>query len=590
MIPLASVALATDTFPQLTGSEVLLRLMSVFMLIAINAFFVTAEFSIVSVRRSRINQLVSVGDVQAKTVQDLQRGIDRLLSTTQMGITLSSLALGWIGESTMAVLLAVWLAQWPVPASVSQFMSHSVAIPAAFCLIAYLQIVLGELCPKSVALLYPEQLARFLGAPSLAIARFFNPFIWILNQSTHWLLRLVGIRYTGQGWYNRVTPEELQLIISTTAESPGLEAEERELLNNVLEFADVSAGEVMVPRTSIVALPKDATFQALLQEVATSGHSQYPVMGESLDDISGILHFKELASPWAEGLLTADSPIQPWVKPARFVPEYIPLNELLQMMQRATQAMVMVVDEFGGTAGLVTIHDLVAEIIGDNREHDSPEELMVQMIDEQTFLVQAQIDLEEVNELLNLNLPLIEEYQTLGGFMIYHLQKIPAQGEQLRYSHIELTVASAEGPRLHQIQLHRLETAADLSVADLSVADLVDDDDMPLTHEASSQQQEAIASDASIWHEAPATAGDWPSDSYGTAPPGPAEIHDLDSDYSDFTSIAQDQPHASRSDSSSSQDKTSYGETGYGENNHHSEARLESGLADPHRSDRPERE
>lgn len=477
MIPLALVAVAANFIPPLSGSQVLFRLLSVFLLIAINAFFVTAEFSIVSVRRSRINQLATSGDIQAKTVQDLQRGIDRLLSTTQLGITLSSLALGWIGESTMAVLLASWLALLPVSAGVSQFLSHSLSVPLAFLLIAYLQIVLGELCPKSVALLHAEQIARFLAAPSLAIARFFNPFIWILNQSTRLLLRLVGVQYAGQGWYNRLTPEELQLIISTSTESPGLEAEERELLTNVFEFADVSAGEVMVPRTNIVDLPKDATFQALLCEVASSGHSRYPVIGESLDDICGVIYFKELAEPLAQGVLSLDTPIQAWVRPARFVPEYMPLNELLQLMRRSGQAMVMVVDEFGGTAGIVTIQDLVAEILGSDHEPESQEEPAFQILDEQTFLVQAQLDIEEVNELLNLELPITEDYQTLGGFIIYQMQKIPTPGEQLTYGNLQLTLASAEGPRLHQIRIHRLEPSANIEdIRDIIHSPEVDDD------------------------------------------------------------------------------------------------------------------
>jgi len=454
--PIVFVLATSDSLP-ITGREALLRLLSVLLLIAINAFFVTAEFSIVSVRRSRINQLVGAGDVQAKTVQDLQRSIDRLLSTTQLGITLSSLALGWIGESTMAVLMAAWLEQLPVPLALRQTLAHSLAVPVAFLLIAYLQIVLGELCPKSVALLYSEQLARFLGPPSLAIARFFNPFIWVLNQSTRWLLKLAGIQYTGQGWYNQVTPEELQLIIATSTESTGLEAEERELLNNVFEFGEVSAEEAMIPRTSIAAIPDDATFQRVLEEVAASGHSYYPVMGESLDDIRGIISFKELAEPLAQGLLTPETPIESWIRPARFVPEYMPLNELLPLMQRSRQAMVMVVDEFGGTSGLVTLTDLVAEIIGETPESESSEDLTVQLLDDQTFLVQAQMDIEAVNELLNLSLPLTDDYQTLGGFLIDQMQKIPGEGEVLLYKNLELSVVSAEGPRLDQIRIRRLE-------------------------------------------------------------------------------------------------------------------------------------
>ena len=481
-MPLASTL--PSPLPNLTGSEVLLRLAAVFGLIAINAFFVTAEFSIVSVRRSRIAQLVAVGDVQAKTVQDLQRGLDRLLSTTQLGITLSSLALGWIGENTMAVLLAAFFIELPLPLEVRRVLSHSLAIPLAFLLIAYLQIVLGELCPKSVAMLYSEQIARFLGAPSLAIARLFKPFIWILNQSTRLLLRLLGIQYTGQGWANRVTPEELQLIISTSTESPGLEADERELLTNVFEFAEGAAREVMVPRTSVVAIPRDATFQDLLQEVSASGHSRYPVMGESLDDIVGIIHFKELAEPLVQGLLTPASSIQPWFRPAQFVSEDMLVSDLLQLMQRSGQAMVIVVDEFGGTAGLVTLQDLAAEIIGESHEPENlAEEPPIQILDEQTFLVQAQVDLEEVNDSLNLNLPLAEDYQTLGGFIIYQMQKIPAVGEQLLYNRYEMTVESAEGPRLERIQIRVLEaieeTETPLNPEDMSAPPHYNNSDIP---------------------------------------------------------------------------------------------------------------
>ncbi|MEM7717417.1 MAG: CNNM domain-containing protein, partial [Cyanobacteria bacterium P01_A01_bin.68] len=212
----------------LNWTEVGLRLLSVLLLIAINAFFVTAEFSMVTVRRSRIHQLVEAGDIQAIAVKVLQRSIDRLLSTTQLGITLSSLALGWIGESTIVELINVWLESIPVPGELNLFIAHSLSIPITFFLIAYLQIVLGELCPKSVAMLYSEELARFLGPSVTAIVRFFSPFIWILNQSTRFLLRLFGIEYTGKSWRPPVTPEELLLIISTERESTGLRARERE--------------------------------------------------------------------------------------------------------------------------------------------------------------------------------------------------------------------------------------------------------------------------------------------------------------------------------------------------------------------------
>lgn len=456
--------------PSMTAADTATRLLAVLMLIGINAFFVAAEFSIVAVRRSRISQLVSGGDTQAKTVQSLQRSIDRLLSTTQLGITLSSLALGWIGEGTMALLIAHWLSHLGLSAETTRFASHSLAIPMAFFTIAYLQIVLGELSPKSLALLYPEQLARFLGPPSLTIAQFFSPFIWILNQSTRWLLRLLGIKYTEQNVHTRLTPEELQIIISTSTESPGLEEEERELLNNIFEFRDVSAGEAMVPRTSIAAIPKTAKFQELLYEIAASNHSRYPVMGESLDDICGIICFKELAEPLATQNLALDTPITPWLRPARFVPEYMPLHELLHLMQRSGQAMVVVVDEFGGTAGLLTLKDLAAEIIGDAYEPENDHNETAHRVDEQTFLVKAQTEIEEVNELLNIELPITEDYQTLGGFLINQLQKIPAQGECFRYQDLELTVTTADGPRLQEILVRWINDDDDIQLIPLSEA------------------------------------------------------------------------------------------------------------------------
>ncbi len=445
-----------DGLHNLNWTEVGLRLLSVLLLIAINAFFVTAEFSMVTVRRSRIHQLVQAGDIQAIAVEVLQRSIDRLLSTTQLGITLSSLALGWIGENTIVELINVWLISLPVPEGMNLLLAHSLSIPISFFLIAYLQIVLGELCPKSVAMLYSEELARFLGPSVTAIVRFFSPFIWILNQSTRFLLRLFGIEYTGKSWRPPVTPEELLLIISTERESTGLRARERELLKNIFEFGEVTVQAVMVPRSTIVALSKNTTLQIFLGEMANAGHSCYPIFGESLDDIRGVVYFKDLTQPLALGQLTLDTQIHSYMRPARFVPEHTPLNELLPMMQQEKLAMVVVVDEFGGTVGLVTIQDIVAQIIGDIGETQNSNDLLIKMLDEQTFLVQAQINLEDLNEVLELNLPLTKEYQTLGGFMLYQLQKIPIIGESFRYKNLEFTVASVTGPRLQQIQIRRL--------------------------------------------------------------------------------------------------------------------------------------
>ena len=432
-----------------------LTLIGVLLLIAINAFFVTAEFSIVSVRRSRISQLVRDGDVQAQTVQSLQRSIDRLLSTTQLGITLSSLALGWVGEKTIAVSIILVIQRINLPSYISESIAHSLALPLAFIILAYLQIVLGELCPKSVALMYPEKLARFFGPPSVAIARIFRPFVAILNLSTRLLLKLFGVEYSGEGWYEKVTSEELQLIIATERESIGLEAEQRQLLKNVFEFRDDTAEEVMIPRTDIKFLSLNTTFGELLEMVAKYGYSGYPVIGESLDDIQGIIHYKKLAEPLSKGEVDHNSTLESWLEPVSFIPESASLNELLPSMQRSQQKMMVVIDEFGGTSGLITLHDLIAEIVGDAGGDLETGIEAVQKIDENTFLVSAQMNLEEVNEQLELALPLADEYNTLGGFLLEQWQKIPHQGEKLQYEDLAFTVTVADSNRLYQILINR---------------------------------------------------------------------------------------------------------------------------------------
>ena len=435
--------------------NLLLTFVGVFLLIAINAFFVTAEFSIVSVRRSRISQLVKDGDLQAQTVQSLQRSVDRLLSTTQLGITLSSLALGWVGERTIAVAVVPLIQKFNLPPFISGTTLHTITLLLSFIVLAYLQIVLGELCPKSVALMYPEKLARFFGPPSLVIARIFHPFIAILNLSTRLLLKLVGVEYSGRGWYDRVTSEELQLIIATERESTGLEAEQRQLLKNVFEFRDDTAEEVMIPRTDIEFLFSTTTFAEFLETVARKGYSGYPVIGDSLDDIRGIIHYKKLAEPLAKRELDYNATIEPWLDPVSFIPESTSLNELLPSMQRSQQKMAIVIDEFGGTSGLITLHDLIAEIVGDAGQNPETGVEGIQKLDEDTFLVSAQISLEEVNEQLELNLPLADNYNTLGGFLLEQWQKIPRQGEKLEYDNLIFTIALADTNRLYQVTIHR---------------------------------------------------------------------------------------------------------------------------------------
>ena len=434
-----------DPHPLLGGSDIGWRLLLVTGLIAINAFFVIAEFAILSVRRSRITQLVAAGDDRARQVQDLQRGIERLLSTTQVGITLSSLALGWIGERAIAQIL--------VQVSENIPLAHSLAIPVTFILLAYLQIVFGELIPKSIALLYAEQIARFLVTPSLAIARIFSPLIWVLDRSTKLCLRLVGIK---QRYDERdlVTFKELQAIVSTDRESSGLAIEQREVLTKVLEFANTIATNVMVPCTQIVTVPQTASCQTLLIKVATNGYSRYPVTDTSLNKIVGVVAFKDFVPLLAQGKSAGQIPISQWIQPVEFVTESTPVTAVLKQMQQSDTHMTIVVDEFGNTAGLITRQDAIEEMIGMKVTSDRPTQLFQKLVDG-TFLVQAQIHIEDLNQQLNIDLPLADDYQTLAGFLLNKLQRFPQDGESLDYGDWNFTVISTVGPRIDRVRVKK---------------------------------------------------------------------------------------------------------------------------------------
>jgi CBS domain containing-hemolysin-like protein len=429
--------------------EIAPRLAVIFLLIAINAFFVTAEFAVVSVRRSRINQLVASGDLRARSVQKLHEQLDQLLSTTQLGITLSSLALGWIGERAVVQFIAPFLNNW----FGGIYVAHSVAIVLTFSLLAYLQIVLGELIPKSIALLYAERLARILGAPSLTIARIFRPLIWVLNQSTNIILWLFGIKDTDP-MRHRVSSQELQLMIATDRESIGLETNQRKIISKIFALNTVNVAEVMVPRPRMTTVPATATWRQVMEQVAQTNFSRYPVTGISTDEIIGIIHFRDLAKPLAAGRISLDSPIKTWIRPPVFVPEATSIDELVLQMQASGTAMSIVVDEYGGIVGLLTRKDVIAKILGEQKE-DYPKPNPILPAGKDTFLVQAQISITELNNSLQINLPLADEYQTLGGFLMYRWQQMPKIGEPLKYQNLDLTVVLTDGTRLDRVRIHR---------------------------------------------------------------------------------------------------------------------------------------
>ncbi|MDX2271828.1 MAG: hemolysin family protein [Cyanobacteriota bacterium] len=449
----ASPLVSTD----ITWGDIWASFFWVLGLLGVNAFFVAVEFSLVSTRRSRLLQLASEGSRQAVLVQKAQENLEKSLSTTQLGITVASVLLGWIGATRVAQIVAALLHHLPSASSWSEGGIQWAALLISFILLTYLQIVWGELLPKTVAIVYGEPIALRLARLNHLVSRLLAVFVEVPRFSSRLILHLLRVPLPDSArLYSTMTAEELQLLIASSPET-GIEEEERELLANIFEFGETVASEVMIPRTSIDAVSEAATVQDVLAEVAESGHSRYPAYGESLDDIRGLVNVKDLIAGLAKNSLTLDSSIRSYIRPAHFEHENKLIAELLPEMQQHHRTMVVVVDEFGGTAGLITIQDLVEEIVG--KLSDEPatgdHEPDIQVIDENTLIVQAQLDIEEVSERLDFDLPVHDDYQTLGGFLIYQMQKIPRVGEKLTYLGWEFQVVKIEGPRLDRIKITR---------------------------------------------------------------------------------------------------------------------------------------
>src|SRR5881397_155676 len=331
-----------------------MRLIAVVLLVLANAFFVAAEFALVAARRTRIDALVRRGDRKAKTVQTALQDLYRQLSAAQLGITVASILLGYVAEDTVAHLFRDWFAALP---PVLNFLTRGgVASVAAVTLISFLHVVFGEQAPKAWAITYPEATSRWIAAPLILFSWITRPFTDLLNWSAGRIVRLMGIKSTNPEHDRVHSPEEIRMLVQQSRKTGGLGAADARMLEGVFEFSEKNAREVMTPRTDMVALPAHASLAEAADRVAAAGRSRYPVTGESLDDVVGIVHAKDIL----RGLLSgSETPVQDIARPAFFVPGTREVEDVLADMKRQKVHLAIVLDEFGGTAGLVTMEDLL---------------------------------------------------------------------------------------------------------------------------------------------------------------------------------------------------------------------------------------
>ncbi|OGF52726.1 MAG: hypothetical protein A2Z21_08070 [Candidatus Fraserbacteria bacterium RBG_16_55_9] len=427
--------------------SVLLKLLVVALLVAANGFFVSVEFALVSVRRSRVEHLASQGHTSAKLVGQLLQQTDKILAAAQLGITMASLALGWIGEMTLVELIRPWLGFLPI--AVADATAHTIATIIAFAFITALHIVLGEQAPKIYAIRHPEVISFLTVRPILIFERIFRPFIWLLDRASQLALQAAGIRreLTEPGRLHSL--EDLKQQFTEGKKRGLLGRQQEEMLHRVLELAEREVKEVMTPRPEIVSLEEHQTFADLLNIFKEASHARFPVYRERPENIVGFVAIRDVLKTISEDLHALKKPIGSLMHPIRYVPENKTVSTLFAQMQRDRIPVIAVVNEYSDTVGIVTLDGLAEEIVG--QLGDELAEPLYERVNAQATRVDGQMRVEDANQVLGMKLPERDEYQTIAGFIYYQLKRVPQPGEIIQYDHVKLIVDQMKGPRIEKV-------------------------------------------------------------------------------------------------------------------------------------------
>lgn len=426
-----------------------------FALLLANAVFVAAEFAIIGVSRTAVEHRANLGDGLARRILGLLTTAarqDRFIATAQLGITLASLGLGMYGEHT----LAAWLEPRLELAPTQRFIAaHSLASIIAIACLTYLHIFIGEMLPKAIALAHAEGTARLLYWPMLAGLIVSYPFVRALNAAGNLCLRLMGIRRTEGGAERGYTAEELQIIVEESAEGGAMRAEAGSILSELLEFGDLTAGQVMVPRVRVAGIPLTATADRLREIMARYHHTRYPIYEGDLDHIVGMLHVKDLLRPILSGApLTAAT-----VRPIPVVPETATLDRVLRVMKKASAHMAVVIDEHGGTAGVISLEDLFEEVVGEIDEGQPAAPPLV-TTDDGSALVAGTLRIDELGRHFDLDLA-HEEVDSVSGLILALLGRPPVPGDVVQYGRIRLEVTTTSGRGVRQARVILLPPSED---------------------------------------------------------------------------------------------------------------------------------
>src|ERR1700687_1876405 len=442
---------------------VLLRVLLILLLVAANAFFAAAEFSLVSVRDTRIQQLIASGRVGARIVQRLHQKLDEVVNGVQVGITMVSLTLGWIGEPMVARLVEGFQFVHKVPHAAVY--AHSIAIAIAFSLITYLHVLLGELVPKTLALQRAEQIALAVAAPMEAFLTLTRPLLFFMRSSGGLVLRLFGARETRRGGAVH-SPDELKLIVTASRQFGQIPESQEEMIHNAIELDSITVREVMVARPDIFSLPYDLTLDEALNRVVEGQHSRIPVYDPQRgpEHIVGVLYYKELVRWVRLRLINLGQPLASRIARTQIsqimhdvlvVPETKVLSELLDEFKQRRRHLAVVVDEFGSTAGVITVEDILEQLVGDIEDEFDVAPSEPALAHESTLVLEGSVNIRDLEAEYGLTLPRDAGFETLAGFILARLQKVPSLRDSFEYEGRRYTVEELEGHRIARVRIEK---------------------------------------------------------------------------------------------------------------------------------------
>ncbi len=430
-------------------TDFFINIFIILFLLFVNAFFVAAEFSLVKVRKTRLEQLCNEGNSNARKAMKLVNDVNRMLAAAQLGVTIASIALGWVAESTIVQIIEP-LIRFFANGTVS---AHIVAVPISFVLVTYFHVLLGEQLPKCISLRHPETISLLIARPMDMFITLFKPFVWFMEVSGNKLLSICHANSEDASLVH--STEELDMLVDASYNEGVLNETEAEMLHNMFKFSDLMAKQVMIPRTDMICIPNDITYEELNRVALENQYTRYPVYEENIDKILGFIHVKDLYSL----AMTKDTySVQKLIRPMILIPETMTLDNLIIEFKKRQCQIAVVIDEFGGTSGLITLEDVLEEIIGDVQdEFDEEVKADIEEIGENLYIANAMMRIDEVVEFFNLNESQFEEddVETIAGLVVKLLGRIAEVGDVVSYNGLTFTVEEIDGARITKLKIYK---------------------------------------------------------------------------------------------------------------------------------------